>query len=559
MSLRTYLRRCLAWQCRSHAVLTVSLLAAVLPWPGAHTLEPEVAEVIVLGEASQDAMPVQSESATQGDNVDMAIAPVADTHYLPELLDLETAQAIALEDNPGIGIAISRVDQARERVRQAQARYLPSVDVTYSAAHIRLADSTVDAARGNALRSPINNYLRSTFNSFITSGGELRSPFLPGLVQNALQGMASRSQVRSSMDSYSTSLMVSYVLFDGFARKFNRLSAEYGVLEHDAALAETQRLLLDALAQTYYDAQLAQANIDIAEADQAYNERLLREAEIRRQVGTGSLSDVLNFEVQLRAAKSERLRAERTLEQARISLAALMGMESGHLPEAVQLLRLEPEHEMDMQLPDVETGIAYALDYRPDILLEQYGRKRSEALVGQRQAAYYPRVTAMASQDAHRSNNTRFNRNDFDTRVGLNISYELYAGGRRNAEVAEARQQTREYAHRLQDARIAATAEIRRAFQDLKTAQEELRLQRDTAAYVERNRELVESEYAVGQGSLTRLNLAQRDLIEAQGRLARAQAELRLSWYQFRTSTGETLREREFSEEQEAKAAAQSD
>ncbi len=460
---------------------------------------------------------------------------------LPDMLDLATAQQIALQDNPSIAIAAIRVEQARERVRQAQSNYYPNVDLTYSVAHTRFADSTVDAARGQALRSPITNYISSTVNSFITSGGELRSAFLPGLLQNTLQGLQARSSVVDSMDSYNASLTVSYVLFDGFARKFTQKAAEYGVMESDAALDETRRLFLDAVAQNYYAAQLAMANIDIAIADEEYNQRLLKEAEARRRVGTGTLSDVLNFEVRLRAAQAERLRAERELEQARISIAALMGLQEAKLPDQVQLQPLEIEDDFDMLPPDVEHGIVLALNSRPDILLERYGQKRSEAVVGQRESSFYPRVTALASQEAQRSNNTRFNQDDFNTRVALNLSYEIYAGGRRKAEVAEARYQTQEYQKRIQEAKISASAEVHLAYQNLVTIQEELRLQRENTAYVERNRELVEREYAVGQGALARLNQAQRDLIESQGRLVRAQVELQLAWHQYRTSTGETL------------------
>jgi outer membrane protein TolC len=75
------------------------------------------------------------------------------------------------------------------------------------------------------------------------------------------------------------------------------------------------------------------------------------------------------------------------------------------------------------------------------------------------------------------------------------------------------------------------------------SAQEQLKLQRETAEYVRKNRDLVEQEYKAGQASLVRLNEAQKDLVAAEGRLASARVSLFLAWFQLRTVTAESLKE----------------
>ena len=95
--------------------------------------------------------------------------------------------------------------------------------------------------------------------------------------------------------------------------------------------------------------------------------------------------------------------------------------------------------------------------------------------------------------------------------------------------------------HLLNQTGIAVASDVRQRHQNLATAQRELILQRETTQYVEQNRDLVEKEYDAGQGSLVRLNEAQRDLITQQSRLALAQVALRLSWYNLRTATAEVL------------------
>ena len=93
----------------------------------------------------------------------------------------------------------------------------------------------------------------------------------------------------------------------------------------------------------------------------------------------------------------------------------------------------------------------------------------------------------------------------------------------------------------LYNAELGAASQVRQSYEILMTAQKELVLQREANEYVERNRDLVEKEYQSGQGSLVRLNQAQRDLIAQQSQLALARVALRLSWHELRTATGETL------------------
>ena len=66
-------------------------------------------------------------------------------------------------------------------------------------------------------------------------------------------------------------------------------------------------------------------------------------------------------------------------------------------------------------------------------------------------------------------------------------------------------------------------------------------LLRSNTALVERNRDLAEQEYTAGQGSLVRLNEAQRELTTAKNRLAFALVSMRRSWYALEAKTGRIL------------------
>lgn len=457
------------------------------------------------------------------------------------VLDLEMAQRRALRDNPSLKSVAERLAQARQRVHQARSLYFPQLDASYSATRTWLPDATVNAARDAAMAPGISSLSRS-LATLVTA------PTQPGTIgqvvggeQALFQSIKARNQIDATAESYGLSFSAGWLIFDGLSREFGHAMARFGMKETAAAQREAVRLLLSSVAQSYYGVQLARENIAIARGDEAFNARLLKEAQARRRVGVGSLSDVLNFEVRLRAAQTAVLLAESEHETARIALAALMGIPDATLPPALKIAELGEEDPGEMRPPDSEEAVGHALHHRPDLLQGRYGLKRAKANVLQQGAAFSPQVSVFASQDATRSLDSRFEGDDFSTTIGVSVSYNLFSGGRRWAAVSEAKHARRQAEHDLANAELNVVGDVRRALVGLRTSQEQLVLQRTTAEYVKKNRELAEKEYRAGQGALALLNQAQRDLIEAQGRLALARVSLRQAWYAVRTSTAETL------------------
>ena len=143
--------------------------------------------------------------------------------------------------------------------------------------------------------------------------------------------------------------------------------------------------------------------------------------------------------------------------------------------------------------------------------------------------------------DGERANTARFEEDDFGNTVGLYLTYRLYSGGERRARLAEAKFQQREATENLRSTTIGVSADVRDAVASVRSAQFELELQRKNAALVLENRNLVEKEYQAGQASLVRLNEAQRNLNQAQGRLALARVGLRQTLKNLEASTGRIL------------------
>jgi outer membrane protein TolC len=457
---------------------------------------------------------------------------------IPAVVDLDTAQRIALRENPSLRAAEERVNQAKHRVRQAQAEWFPLVGASVTASVSETPGVIIDeqerAIRQGQL-SRVGGLVDASMGDLTTIG--------VGLVSIGADLRDALNDIDDTNESYQASLSATWLIFDGFGRKFRNAAARYASQETEASYFEAQRLILSVIATAYYNVQLARENIAIAEADQAFNERQLRESEARRRVGTGALSDVLNFEIRVRAALSNAILAERNYRIALIALAELMGIDQADLAPAFEVAPLYDELPQEMEPPAPDGLIVYALGHRPDLSRAESTLDRAGAIVKVQRSQYFPRVSAFASEDAFRSQNIEFDGDDFGGTIGVGVNYDIYAGGRRKAQLKEAKAFEREVDYLVREIELQVASEVRQAVENLTTAQEELVIQRETTQYVERNLDLVEKEYREGQGSLVRLNEAQRDLIAQQSRLALSLVALRLNWHDVRTATAQSLEE----------------
>lgn len=415
-------------------------------------------------------------------------------------LDLETAQTIALADNPSLAAAAERVEQARQRIRQAQALYHPTLGLEGAAGYSRLSESTASS-----------------------------------------QSNQTGTQIDRDQERYKLSLVASWMIFDGFSRKFTNLIAKYGGEESEQARRDGQRILLQSVAESYYNAHLALYNITITKANMAFNKQQLDEAEFRYQHGAGSLSNVLNFKVQINKAQTALLSADRDYEVGLYSLAVLLGDEDAKLPDTLQLTQLDMIQKDSFYNYAVDELIKTALDLRPDIQQTESRIQQSDAAVGNAKAPFYPKLGLYGSVDGERSEDAYLEQDDFGSTAALSLTYNLYKGGADKAKLIESNAAKREVTRSFEHQKNLLNGEVRQSYANLQLAQKQLSLQRSTTDLVTQTRDLVQEGYNAGQESLVRLNEAQRDLVETQSNLALSLVGLYRFRYNLKTVTAESL------------------
>jgi outer membrane protein TolC len=398
-------------------------------------------------------------------------------------LDLQAAQRLALKGNPGIGAAQARIEQAKARISQVIAAQQPNLDAA------------------------------ANFGAQSNKDGDIN-------------------------ENSSAGLQGSWLLFDGYARKFQQEQAEQGEKASAEAKRNTQRLLVAAVADAFYNAQLAKTSIDIASADQEFYEQQLKDSQHRFDAGAGSWGDVLNIRVQVNTAKNSLITARRQHEAARSGLAALLAVEDAALPELAALEQnfIPSDEEL---ASDTEALIREAVKNRPDMKRLAWQIKAAEAGVSAAEAQEAPKVRL--SGQAGLVNQEELLPDDFGASVAVALSWNLYSGGAVEAAAMEARQAKREAAYSRADLRNSIAAEIRQDAALLAAAGRQVRLQQESVELVKENRKLAKSEYEAGAASLTRLNEAQRDLTATYGRLAQSVAGYHQARHQLLAAAGKNL------------------
>ena len=323
----------------------------------------------------------------------------------------------------------------------------------------------------------------------------------------------------SSSRTTSAALNVEYIIFNGLIRKMNSLAAQHLGRASDAAFDDAKRLLIKSVELQYNQVRLIRENISIAEADKLFQEKLLRENELKYQAGSVSQSAVLNFRVRVNAAASKLIGARYDLINARGVLGDLLGLTEGTIHDDVAFSTLE--ENVGVSLNIIEMYLDLALNNRPDLKQYRESLKAAEYSLYAQYGAYWPVITGSGSYGANgtttdytSAENTRKTTHDLD--YGVNMTWDLFSGGSRKNAVEEAKALVAQNEKNLEGQWINVIQEVRNSFNTFKQREEQYVILKETELLQRKNRDLVEIEYRTGSTELTRLNEAQRDLVSAE-------------------------------------------
>lgn len=439
-------------------------------------------------------------------------------------ITLDHARRLALRGNPDVHAAQARLEAAQAHLDDARARFLPSLLFQHTST-ITFQTPPSRPRLTSAIQSA--QVLPTSGTDPLEGVSPLIRPFFEPLFGSSNFILSSNS---NPFSDHSTGLTFTWTVFDGFIRDARLLATKH---LHGAAvrtLADVKRLIIRAVDRAYYQVQLAGEQLRIARADEAFSREQLEETEKLRGAGRATHADVANFRVRMLAAQADVTAAVGLRDTGRVILAELMGQSDVLLPDDVNLAPLSEEVDADLALASAEPWITHASAYRPDL------RRLSAVVDSEKQnvraakGLFSPAVGLSGSWGFDRTSNVHYGDDDQSSAGGIEVRWDLYTGGSRRARLRGAQAIYAEARAVLARLRLSVQAEVRQAVIDLTDAQEQIRLQRENLSTALENRRIVRAGYLAGKETLTRLNQAQRDYIEADAGLARSRIRLRLAW-----------------------------
>lgn len=428
-----------------------------------------------------------------------ATAPAAQYDMkIPEgSLTLDRARTMALENSPDVRQAAERIQAAQAVMLQARSAWWPTV-----------------SAQGDYMQKDVS----------------IQPDWSPA------------TRLDASINEWSAGIQMNWLLFDGFARQANILASKYAVEQSRQILADTRRVLLDAVSTAFFQAQLAVENMVISEQNNQFNRTLEEDAQKRWMAGTKPESEVLNFSVKALQAETDFLNAQRDFRIACTALAELMALPKANLP--ADMIPVRPTADLPEKLPDYEIELAFALENRPDLKAIQAGIEALRQKLSARKGAYAPKVALTAGMDYLRQNEIDpIDQEENDSYIGIAASWDLFTGGRRGAQVQEVSAEIRALNAKRKRAVLSVQSALRRALDNARTARETLERQVMIHDKTSRIRSHIEIAYRAGAASLTRLNEAQTDLVRAAGAVSASRIQYLLLLETIRAETGKILQE----------------
>lgn len=413
-------------------------------------------------------------------------------------LSLFDAQSAALQNNPTYQAAYQAIKAAKYRYYRSLAAYLPAVQGSFHT----------------------SQSLRSSHH-----------------IKNPPAGIMPYENFFST----ESTLQASWLIFDGFEREFSMLIAREGYEKSLNEDANARRLLLQAVAYTYYDIMLSEARQVIARADLDFQQSSLEQARNRYRFGKNSMAEVLNFQILGNDARSAILSARTRTASARYALAALMGGTVEYLPEKIKLEPLQITGTL--QLESLQTYCDMAIARRSDLAAARNELQISRYRYLQGYSSFMPTLKLFYS-GTFSNNNFRYadyrydvsRFNHFSNTFGAMINWNIFEGFAAYNLLRERKVSEDIAQYHLQERFLQVVNEVSDARENIINASGQLELYRQSLEWVFEQRKLVQSEYNSAKATITRLNGAQSDLIRAENMLAIAQIELNKALVQLQSA-----------------------
>ncbi|MFM0694704.1 efflux transporter outer membrane subunit [Paraburkholderia graminis] len=393
---------------------------------------------------------------------------------------LDGLEKQAADANQDLKAAAARVQQARALVQSARSSWFPSIGAGFG---------------------PTRQHL-SPASQFLSDDATVPNQTLW------------RAQVTASYEA------------DLFGRVSDNVSASRSDEARSEALFRSVQLALQAdVAQNYFQLRQLDAQRDLYRKTVALREGALRFVESRFSAGEISDLDVSRARSELATARADAVGVARQRAVSEHSLSILLGK-----PPADFTFPETPLVPVRARIPaDLPSSL---LERRPDIAAAERAMASANARVGLAKSAFFPQLDitgAFGYESASLGNLFQWSTRTFllGPFAGTALILPIFDGGRRSANLANARAKFDEDVAQYRQQVLVAFKEVEDSLSDLRLLDDQIREQGSAVSASERAEHLSTTQYKEGQVSYLDVIDAQRQVLQSQlqsSHLAGAQA-----------------------------------
>ncbi|WP_116138532.1 efflux transporter outer membrane subunit [Trinickia diaoshuihuensis] len=364
------------------------------------------------------------------------------------------------------------------------------------------------AARLRESRAALNAARSAWFPELDAGFGPTRervSPASQGLPQNAYVPPMTLWRAQTTV-SYEAPL---------FGRVSDNVAASRADSQQQEALFRSVQLALQGdVASNYFSLRELDTELDLYRKTVQSREEGLTLVKHRYDAGEVSELDLQQATNSLATARSEAAGVERQRAAAEHALAVLLGKPPAQFSF--------PQQPLVPVLARVPAGLPSALlERRPDISAAERAMAAANARVGLAKSAFFPQLNvtgAFGYESSGLSQLFQWSSRTFllGPFAGTALTLPIFDGGRRKAELAQARAQYDEQVANYRSQVLTAFREVEDSLSDLRLLDDQIRAQNDAVNAAARAQHLSEAQYREGQVNYLDVLDSQRTTLQAQ-------------------------------------------
>lgn len=416
-------------------------------------------------------------------------------------LSLKEAIKIALNSNPQIISAKSKVKVAQGQLAESYAVILPTIKGEYSLSR-NYSDPTIMHIEG--------------FPEDVAIG------------------------YRDSYNIYKTSLTLSEIFFGGQTLPALQIAwNNFKAVREDVRTAE-QSVIYN-VAEAYYNCRKAQAFLELSRETKTLALTHLNQVKIMLKTGAATQADFLQAAVKLAEAEQNLIAAENSEELGLAVLNNILGrpLESPLILESAEKNDFVRIKEENLNFPFL---FQKALKVRPDWLSLKYREKVLQENVSLALAGYWPQLfgnLAYTWQDSRLPDNRTSYVKSWQALAGVRIN--LFDAGVTPAKVLEARASLEDFQAQLEATQRGIDLEIKQAVLNFLVSRKQILSANQRVELARENLRIANWRFKVKAGTSLEVLTAQTNLTQAKTALIQAEFDYRLSVLKIKKAIGEPL------------------